>query len=171
MSVQLIEGVVDGIVDLLQSDLKDQLQAVQEQMPLGPDDPVLEPVAPNHYYVSERFIGLQTPAIFVLPMISTHRLDAAQNYAYIENRVQVVILIEEIGDLLADRLARKSWRYVMALWKTLHDQVLTTPYPATNLLVETIKYSPLILAKREAQQVFRKEAWLDVLATSTEDFS
>lgn len=161
---------MNGIINRLQTSLTDQLAVVQDQLPPGPDDPVLEPVAVGHYYISERFIGLQAPAVFVLPVISTHRLDNAQNYALIENRIQVVILIEEIGDLLADRLARKAWRYVLALWRTLHDQDLTAPYPTTKLLVETVKYSPLILVKREAQQVFRKEAWLEVVATSTEDF-
>jgi len=169
ISPQLIEGVVDGLIAYLQANLPGQLAIVQAMYPAGAQDSPLPP--PVSYFISERFVGLQTPAVFVLAEQSEHALDAMQNAALQNHRIQVVALIEVVGDEVADRLARTCWRYARALWQTLHDATLSAPYPTSTVLVEGIKYSPVLPVTSGAQRVFRKEAWLDVLAQSVEPFA
>lgn len=165
----LIEGIVDGIIKRIQTNLPAELVTVQAMHPVGPEDAALPMV--QYFYVSERFIGLQPPAIFVLAEDSRHLVDAAQNFTFTENKIKVVILVEEVGDLAEERVTRSSWRYAMALFRALHDADLISPYPISKILVEGISYSLTITAADSNRRVFRKEAWLDLMVSSQESYT
>lgn len=164
----LIEGVVNAVLAKIKADLPAELDAVQVQFPAGHNDPVLE--KPKSFFISEQFIGLRAPAIYVLAAESEHKLDESQQWAFSHNRLQVVVVVEEAGDLAEDRLTRYAWRYALALWRTLHDKDLGGAYPLTRLLVERIQYTPIVIPEGASRRVFRKEAWLDVQAPSMEVF-
>jgi hypothetical protein len=160
----LVEDAVQTLLDHMRNQFNVNLEAVFNDMkPFdGTATRNLPFVEPDRFYFTEGIDPLQCPAVFIVPDRTDHD-NAAQNFIKQEHHMMVGLLVEDIETAT---LARVTWRYVRAAYRTLHDQAIGNLY----CLVESIDYGPIFRRTKGDGRQFRKDATLRLRVTHMERF-
>lgn len=159
VSPLLAEPVVDLIIAQLKATLNPLLQTLDFKYADGIS---LAPIEKNSYYISDSIEPLTLPACMVLFGEQAFQYNEDQNYLISNDRVLVVVTVEELGDQSA---TKKVWRYGRAVYACLNLQRLVSPDQrvAINLILQNMAYgtSPVSSKMPDREKRFRKDVVME----------
>lgn len=119
-------------------------------------------LTPEQIFITEAVDPLSCPAVFIVPDLTDDNNDA-QNFVFQVHKMLVGILLEDVE---SSTLARLTWRYVSAMYLTLHDQALGN----LKCIVESRDYGPIFRKTKGDGRQFRKDATLRIKVLHLERF-
>jgi hypothetical protein len=125
---------------------------------------------PRNYFIYEKAIGFQAPAVFVICQeMDFRKAERGANHINAVSRFGVSVLIEDID---CDRLTIKAWRYQAALHKILDQTHLDDVDETMKIVVKVnnASFSPVFTNAGESPNNFRKEVVLNCDVEHYESF-
>lgn len=157
----LSEAVVDTIIAKMRADFNTTLSTVDFQYNDGRGLPLI-PISSESYYVADSIRPLKLPACFVLMGTHAFKYERDQNYLMSDDRILVVISIEQLGD---QSITRNAFRYGRALYGTLNLARLSDPTGRMEItcIPQNLSYSEEVVKKMgDREKRFRKDIVLEL---------
>ncbi len=155
---KLMETTVDLMIARLQANMTAALAAESayrdDKVSLG---------APKSYFIAEKSLAFQAPAVFVIGDGTDFRLTKGSNFINALQRVHVAVVVENRNEEL---LTRQAYRYQAVLHQILAQEPILSPDGKVKLIVkiERAEYGAIYTNAGVANEpggMFRKEIWLD----------
>lgn len=159
----LIGPARDLILNYLRDNINDQ---IQNNADYYRDDGInIEPIISTAFYISEKFLSVQPPALYVFqdgPMRFIY--DDDPNFLEADDKFLIVISAQDVG---ADVLQQKCETYGQILFYLLDQQDLVTTDGRLKLHIvnESLDFSDLMAIKQgETGEIYRRDVLLRITA-------
>jgi hypothetical protein len=158
MSSRLTEATVDLITQALKAGFPQALADVRSDRA----DARVSTESIKSWHISDRDVGLQCPAVFVLcDDFDFKKSEFKANHVNAIARVDIRIVLEDQDSTI---LTRRTWRYMSAARDILDQNELTSSDGQVKLVtvITRARYSPLLVKEASPEGPFRKEVLLEL---------
>lgn len=164
---QFIEPVVFGIIDYFIANQQALIYQVQNEFfPMDQANGYnvnIEPIDLTNIFISEKFMGYQAPALYILNQRGDYDLEATNQI----NSTHEIIMAVLVEGAASDTLIQKLWRYQLILYRMFHDKSFNTAAIAGKqqmFHLQALSYDMGILLQKlkehPDQQVFRHDIYI-----------
>ncbi len=161
----IVYSITESSIKLVQKHLQDNIATALANLRSERNDPKVssEPPKKDSYFIYERAVGYQPPAVFTIADDVDFQNSAGPNTVLAVVKARVSVVVE---DILQDNLTVKAWRYQDALYALLNKTVLVSANEGVKIVVvvQGATFSPVFTQDtdvKSARNTFRKEVVLN----------